>query len=61
MTDLIVLASGAFALAFTIAWALSPALRRWIERPKYRFLKDVHTCNDVQTYNQAHKAERRLR
>jgi hypothetical protein len=37
ITDLIVLASVLFTVAFIIAWLVSPALRSWIERPKHRF------------------------
>lgn len=39
--DWIVLIAVMFALAFVAAWICSPALRKWIERPKYRFLADV--------------------
>jgi len=39
--DLIVLIAVAFAVLFLTAWACSPNLREWIERPKYRFLADV--------------------
>jgi hypothetical protein len=39
--DLIVLVAVLFALVFVAAWASSPTLRAWIERPKYRFLADV--------------------
>lgn len=35
--DAVVLAAVIAAAAFVIAWALSPALRIRIERPKYRF------------------------
>lgn len=35
--DLIVYASGALALLFVAAWAVSPQLRARIERPKFRF------------------------
>lgn len=35
--DILVLAAMACALAFVVAWAISPALRVRIERPKYRF------------------------
>jgi hypothetical protein len=35
--DLLVFAATICALAFTLVWALSPALRKRIERPKYRF------------------------
>jgi hypothetical protein len=41
ITDIIVVASIVFAAAFTAVWLISPGLRAWIERPKYRFLKDV--------------------
>lgn len=41
ISALIVWASLAFALAFVAAWAASPDLRAWIERPKYRFLESV--------------------
>ena len=37
ITDLIVLASVMFTVAFIVAWAMSPALRAWVERPKHRF------------------------
>jgi hypothetical protein len=37
ITDLIVLASGVFTVVFVLAWAVSPTLRGWIERPKHRF------------------------
>ena len=37
ITDLIVLASVLFTASFIAAWAVSPALRAWIERPKHRF------------------------
>lgn len=39
--DLIVLVAVAFAVLFLAAWACSPDLRVWVERPKYRFLADV--------------------
>jgi hypothetical protein len=41
--DVIVLVAVAFAVVFVAAWSASPALRAWIERPKYRFQKDVQT------------------
>jgi hypothetical protein len=41
IADLIVLGSLVLAAAFVAAWALSPRLRRRIERPKHRFLEDV--------------------
>ena len=39
ISDLIVWASVAFAVVFVAAWAASPALRAWIERPKHHFLE----------------------
>lgn len=41
MMDAIVLSAVIICLVFFIAWAVSPGLRAWIERPKYRFLDDV--------------------
>ena len=41
ISDLVVWASVAFAVVFVAAWAASPALRAWIERPKHRFLESV--------------------
>jgi hypothetical protein len=41
ITDLIVYSAGGLTLAFVVAWAASPALRAWIERPKYQFLENV--------------------
>ena len=35
--NLIVFSALAFAVLFTGAWLLSPRLRIWLERPKYRF------------------------
>lgn len=39
--DFVVLIAVVMAIAFTAAWACSPKLRDWIERPKHRFLEDV--------------------
>jgi hypothetical protein len=41
ITTFIVYAACALTAAFVLAWALSPALRAWIERPKYQFLENV--------------------
>lgn len=41
ISDLIVWASVAFTVVFVTAWAASPALRDWIERPKHHFLDAV--------------------
>jgi hypothetical protein len=37
IADVIVIASGVFAAAFSVAWLLRRDLREWIERPKYQF------------------------
>ena len=37
ITNVIVGASMGLTLAFVAAWAMSPRLRAWIERPKYHF------------------------
>jgi hypothetical protein len=47
MMDAIVSLAGAFAVVFLVAWLISPRLRVWIERPKYRFLADVQTYDQV--------------
>jgi hypothetical protein len=39
--DLVVFAAIAFSLIFAVAWAVSPALRQWVEKPKYQFQKNV--------------------
>ncbi len=39
--NLIVYVACAFTGVFVVAWAVSPALRAWIERPKYQFLENV--------------------
>jgi hypothetical protein len=44
--DLIVLAALLFTVIFFIAWLVSPALRTWIERPKYRFLASVQNYDE---------------
>jgi hypothetical protein len=37
LIDLLVFSALAAAIAFVAAWLASPALRRWIEQPKYAF------------------------
>lgn len=49
--DAIVLAVLVFTIGFLAAWALSPNLRTWIERPKYRFLADVEGYDKAQGGN----------
>jgi len=52
ITNLIVLASLALAVAFVIAWLVLPDLRAWIERPKYEF-QDA-----VQGYDRSQRTHR---
>ncbi len=41
ITDIVVCVSIGLALVFSIAWALRPDFREWIERPKHLFLENV--------------------
>jgi hypothetical protein len=41
LMDVVVFVALGFSAAFTGAWARSPALREWIERPKYRFQENL--------------------
>ena len=43
MMNFIVAIAVIFAMGFVAAWAISPNLRVWIERPKYRFLADTES------------------
>jgi len=45
--DIIVLLALAFAIVFTVAWSVSPDLRAWIERPKYRFQKNLRSYEET--------------
>ncbi len=45
--DIIVFLALAFAIVFTAAWSVSPALRAWIERPKYRFQKNLRSYEET--------------
>jgi hypothetical protein len=45
--DAIVLLAAALAIAFVAAWSVSPRLRSWIERPKYRFQKNVQSYDEA--------------
>jgi hypothetical protein len=47
MMDAIVLLAVVFAVVFLAAWLVSPSLRVWIERPKYRFLADVQSYDEI--------------
>jgi hypothetical protein len=41
ITTIIVVASLVFGMGFVLAWCCSPELRRFVERPKYRFMDRV--------------------
>lgn len=46
MMNFIVVIAVVSAIAFFAAWAISPNLRAWIERPKYRFLADTEQYDE---------------
>jgi len=48
ITDLIVGSTVVFGIVFFAVWLASPALRAWIERPKYRFQKNVQSYDKAQ-------------
>ena len=54
LMDVIVLLAGLFAVVFVVAWIVSPKLRDWIERPKYRFLADVQSYDQRQDHEPKH-------
>jgi hypothetical protein len=35
-----------FAATFVVAWAVSPRLRAWIEKPNYRFRQNARTYDE---------------
>ena len=41
--DVIVGLAVLFTVMFLVAWMVSPRLRAWVERPKYRFQADVRS------------------
>jgi hypothetical protein len=53
MMDAIVLLAVAFAVVFLVAWFVSPRLRAWVERPKYRFQADVRSYDEAQRSRRA--------
>jgi hypothetical protein len=59
ITDLIVGSSIVFGIAFLAVWLASPSLRAWIERPKYRFQKNVQTYDKARVSNVADPGKRR--
>ncbi len=51
--DLIVGLAVLFAVVFFAAWLVSPRLRAWVERPKYRFQANVRSYDETQGATQA--------
>jgi len=47
--DFIVGIAVLFTLVFLAAWLVSPRLRSWVERPKYRFQQNVRAYDHGQT------------
>ncbi|HLG99903.1 MAG TPA: hypothetical protein VKX49_26575 [Bryobacteraceae bacterium] len=45
--DVVVLIALALALIFVAVWGLSPRLRAWIERPKYRFQENLRSYDET--------------
>ena len=54
ISDIIVWGTMGLSLAFFAAWAWSPALRRRIEQPKYRFLDAVRAHDQHAEIGRAH-------
>ena len=59
ITDLIVGSSIVFGIAFFVVWLASPSLREWIERPKYRFQKNVQSYDKAQSLDGPDPGRRR--
>lgn len=55
--DVIVGLAVLFTVVFFLAWRVSPRLRVWVERPKYRFQADVRSYDQAQS--ERGKTERR--
>ena len=51
--DVIVGFAVLFAVLFFAAWLISPRLRAWVERPKYRFQANVRSYDEVQSVRPA--------
>ena len=44
--DVVVFLALGFAVVLVVAWSVSPALRAWIERPKYRFQENLRSYDE---------------
>jgi hypothetical protein len=51
--DIIVGLASLFTVLFFAAWLLSPRLRAWVERPKYRFQANVRSYDETQAVKPA--------
>ena len=47
MAAVIVVASVVLAVAFTVAWAVRPGLRAWIERPKHTLDRNLRAYDEA--------------
>ena len=47
MENVVVFSSIAIAVVFVAAWMLRPDLRAWIEKPKYRFQRNVQSYDHI--------------
>ena len=59
IADIVVLGSVALTGAFVAGWLLSPGLRAWIERPKYRFQDALRQYDVAQGMNVEQERSRR--
>jgi hypothetical protein len=50
MAAVIVVASVVLSVAFTIAWAVRPGLRAWIERPKHVLDRNLRAYDEALAY-----------
>jgi hypothetical protein len=64
IADIVVLASVALTGVFVAAWLVSPPLRAWIERPKYRFqdaLRQYDVAQDMDVESKPLAGQERFR
>ena len=53
MIDAIVFSTIVLAAVFSAIWLISPNVRAWVERPKYRFQSNVQSYDKAQAVNAA--------
>jgi hypothetical protein len=49
MVDAIVFSTIVLAAIFSAVWLISPNVRAWVERPKYRFQSNVQSYDRAQS------------